>query len=158
MRAFSPPWTTGVSNDSVEAIVASECDAPGAAAARFRKLHNEIEHLRWKVEAYQRELEETGQALGKALGYPWYKDDQKNFPGATAADGVCIGEHVPATLAAEAAHRLEEGRLAFAVVEAIDAWQNQPSRERRRRMFAARDHLARWRSANPGHPATKDSG
>lgn len=49
---------------------------------------------------------EIEQILGKALGYPWYKDDQKNFPGATEADGVCVGDHVPESLAAEAADRI----------------------------------------------------
>lgn len=48
---------------------------------------------------------EIKQVLGKALGnYPWYKDDQKNFPGATDADGVCVGEHVAETIAEEAAN------------------------------------------------------
>lgn len=51
---------------------------------------------------------ETGQTLGKALGYPRYKDDPTNFPGATEADGVCVGEHVPETLAMEAAVRFAE--------------------------------------------------
>jgi len=50
-----------------------------------------------------RGLDEMEQAAGKALGYPWFKDDQKNFPGATAADGVCIGEHVTETIVAELA-------------------------------------------------------
>jgi len=47
------------------------------------------------------------QELGKALGYPWFKDDQRNFPGADEENGVCIGEHVAETLAAEAATRLQ---------------------------------------------------
>lgn len=60
-----------------------------------------------QVEAGLRtELWEVEQILGKALGYPWYKDDQKNFPGATEADGVCVGEHTVPTLAFEAARRL----------------------------------------------------
>lgn len=50
---------------------------------------------------------EIQQILGKVLGYPWYKDDQKNFPGATEKDGVCTGEHVAATLAMEAADRIK---------------------------------------------------
>ncbi len=53
--------------------------------------------------AYSKENHEIEQILGKALGYPWFKDDQKNFPDATEVDGVCIGDHVPATLAMEAA-------------------------------------------------------
>ncbi len=50
---------------------------------------------------------EVEQTLGQALGYPWYKDDQKNFPGATEADGVCTGDHVVETIAAEAANRIK---------------------------------------------------
>ena len=50
---------------------------------------------------------EIDQMCGKALGYPWYKDDLKNFPSATEADGVCTGEHVSATIVAELAARYE---------------------------------------------------
>ncbi len=53
-----------------------------------------------------KECHEVEQVLGKALGYPWYSNDQKNFPGATEADGVCLGEHVARTIAAEAASKL----------------------------------------------------
>ena len=52
--------------------------------------------------------DEICQALGKALGYPWFKDDQKNFPGTTEANGVCVGDHVSESIAAEAAKRIEE--------------------------------------------------
>lgn len=52
------------------------------------------------------EFHNIEQILGKALGYPWYKDDQKNFPGATDDDGVCVGEHTAASLADEAAERI----------------------------------------------------
>ena len=51
--------------------------------------------------------DEVCQTLGKALGYPWYKDDQKNFPGATERDGVCVGEHVAESIAMEAAQRIK---------------------------------------------------
>lgn len=60
------------------------------------------------LRALQEELYRVEQTLGKALGYPWYKDDQKNFPGATEDDGVCTGEHTAATLAVEAARRISE--------------------------------------------------
>jgi hypothetical protein len=44
------------------------------------------------------------QTAAQAIGtYPWYKDDQKNFPGSTEMDGVCIGEHVTETIVAELA-------------------------------------------------------
>ena len=49
---------------------------------------------------------EIAQVLGRALGYPRYCDDQKNFPGATDADGVCVGDHVGMSLVAEAAKEL----------------------------------------------------
>jgi uncharacterized coiled-coil protein SlyX len=51
---------------------------------------------------------EVCQTLGKALGYFWFKDDQKNFPGATEANGVCVGDHVAETIASEAARRITE--------------------------------------------------
>ena len=55
----------------------------------------------WR-ELYDDLANEVDQVLGDALGYPRYSDDQKNFPGATLADGVCTGEHVPESLLAEA--------------------------------------------------------
>lgn len=57
------------------------------------------------------------QILGAALGYPRYCDDPTNFPGATEADGVCVGDHVAESLAEEAARRivaLEGGKMAGA--------------------------------------------
>ena len=50
--------------------------------------------------------EEICQSLGKALGYPWFKDDQKNFPDATEESGVCVGEHVAETITEEAAEKI----------------------------------------------------
>lgn len=47
--------------------------------------------------------DEIGQIAGKALGYPWFRDDQKNFPGATEENGVCVGEHVAETIVQELA-------------------------------------------------------
>ena len=48
------------------------------------------------------EFHQIEQILGKALGYPWFKDDPKNFPNATEADGVCVGPNTAASLAMEA--------------------------------------------------------
>jgi hypothetical protein len=59
--------------------------------------------LRDKAIDNEREIE---QILGKALGYPRYCDDPKNFPGATEADGVCVGVEVAVTLALQAADRI----------------------------------------------------
>jgi hypothetical protein len=51
---------------------------------------------------------EIEQILGKALGYPWFKDDPKNFPTATEADGVCVGDHTAWSLAMCAADKIKE--------------------------------------------------
>lgn len=75
-----------------------------------QQLHLDNELLRVELAslrtACSRENEEISQALGRALGYPRFCDDQKNFPEATEADGVCVGDHVAATLAMEAAGRI----------------------------------------------------
>lgn len=68
----------------------------GIAALRIQALEEKIARM-------LKEFEQVNQILGKALGYPWFKDDQTNFPGATEEDGVCVGEHVTVTLAMEAA-------------------------------------------------------
>lgn len=77
------------------------------AVARLRQERDravvEADRLRAAVIEAEHELQ---QVLGRALGYPWYKDDPENFPGATEADGVCPGDHTGASLAAEAAARL----------------------------------------------------
>lgn len=62
------------------------------------------------------------QTLGAVLGYPWLKDDQKNFPGATEADGVCVGDHVAESIASEAAAKLA---TVAALVEALEVCAKQ---------------------------------
>lgn len=77
-----------------------------AAAEQQRELDEaraEVERLRNACAKMNGEVCNT---LGKALGYPWYKDDQKNFPGATEADGVCWGDHVAESIAVEAANKI----------------------------------------------------
>lgn len=74
--------------------------------------------------------EEVCQVLGKALGYPWFKDDQKNFPGTTEVNGVCVGDHVAESIADEAADRIAllESVLAAAqtFVAKLDLVHNDP--------------------------------
>lgn len=65
-----------------------------------QELSDRVEEL---TKASVLQNEEILQILGKVLGYPWYKDDQENFPGATEKDGVATGDHVAASIAAEAA-------------------------------------------------------
>ena len=84
------------------ALAAAEARATAAEAQR---------------DGYKYHLDQCEQIAGKALGYPWFKDDQENFPGATEADGVCIGEHVGDSIVEELARRFEE--LRGEVVEVV---------------------------------------
>lgn len=68
-----------------------------------RELQKRNEQLR---EACAKSNEEICQTLGKVLGYPWFKDDLKNFPDATEETGVCVGDHVAETIAEEAAEHI----------------------------------------------------
>lgn len=67
-----------------------------------------VSDLERKFDGAIQELREVEQILGEALGYPRYMDDQKNFPGASEEDGVCVGEMTPALLAKQLAadHKL----------------------------------------------------
>lgn len=60
------------------------------------------------IDKLRAESEEIEQILGKALGYPWFKDDPKNFPKATEADGVCVGVETAWSLAMIAADKIKE--------------------------------------------------
>lgn len=60
-------------------------------------------------ERWAKQNHEIEQVLAQAIGtYPWYANDQKNFPGATKADGVCTGDNVVDTIAVEAAKTIKE--------------------------------------------------
>lgn len=65
--------------------------------------HAELARLK---AAMSKSNDEICQSLGKALGYPWFKDDQRNFPGETEGNGVCVGDHVAESIADEAASRI----------------------------------------------------
>lgn len=78
-----------------------------ALAKEVRRLRADIDRLRL---ACSKANDEVCQTLGKALGYPRFKDDQKNFPGATEVDGVCVGDHVAESIADEAVQRIVDQR------------------------------------------------
>ena len=59
----------------------------------------EVERLKGALSAQQAEI---SQILGRALNYPKFSDDQKNFPGATG-DDVCVGDRVAESLSEESA-------------------------------------------------------
>jgi len=63
--------------------------------------------------------EEICQIAGKVLGYPWFKDDPKNFPDADESCGVCVGEHVAETIVEELARKYREAK------EMIERLENQ---------------------------------
>lgn len=85
----------------------AECERLRAEVTRLQyqvnRCFDDANDLKRDWATAEHEIEQT---LGRALGYPKYADDQKNFPGAAEADGVCVGEHVAVTLAAEIAGRL----------------------------------------------------
>jgi len=62
------------------------------------------------LEAWIRSDHEIDQILGKALGYPTYPDDWN------AGDSVCTGDHVPASLAMEAAQRIRDLEQAIRIL------------------------------------------
>ena len=78
-----------------------------AQCAKIRELQGRIKRLEHGTAKQNLEIEQT---CGKVLDYPWFKDDQKNFPEATEKDGVCVGEHVAETIAAELARKYTEAK------------------------------------------------
>lgn len=78
-------------------------DTNAPAKRRLLEISEAVAKLRRECDGRAWHLHECEQIAGKALGYPWYKDDQKNFPGATEADGICIGDHVADSIVAELA-------------------------------------------------------
>lgn len=98
-----------------------------------KPFRNRIADLERQIKGYQSECREVEQTLGRALGCPRFCDDQNNFPGSTNADGVCVGEHTPATIATEAARRIADlNREARAYYdEAAAGWTNFRRAERR---------------------------
>jgi hypothetical protein len=76
-----------------------------------------IDNLRQKERRMNTEFHNIEQILGAALGFPWFKDDQKNFPNATEADGVCVGDHTAWSLAMCAADKIKE------LEEELEKWK-----------------------------------
>lgn len=70
-----------------------------------------------------KQQDEICQIAGKALDYPWFKDDQKNFPGATEANGVCVGDHVAESIVQELANAYTALRPAPETSEPIIDWK-----------------------------------
>lgn len=82
-----------------------------------------------QIKGYRWHIDQAEQEAGRALGYPWYKDDQQNFPGATEADGVCIGEHVVDSIVAELARRFKEAEAALGAERAARIEEGERAKE-----------------------------
>ena len=65
---------------------------------KYHEVEERKERLQWVCSKMN---EEVCQVAGKVLGYPWFKDDQKNFPGSTEEHGVCVGNHVAESIVDE---------------------------------------------------------
>ncbi len=78
-----------------------------AAARAMYDAADALARITRERDGYQKHLRACEQVAGKALGYPWFRDDQTNFPGTTEAEGVCIGDHVGDTIVEELATRFE---------------------------------------------------
>lgn len=108
----------------------TELAATATVLRRLRERNKEadeaVEQLQAELNATKAEVERLRialahkeeaivQRLGKALGFPWFKDDQKNFPGATDADGIvsCFAAEEMAILAVEEIERLRSRILAM---------------------------------------------
>jgi len=115
-RGYDLYWSCAIGNfpGDIPIVLLKQMQETEMADVRWKKAEAEVERLH---NACVKMNEEICQIAGQALGYyPWFKDDQKNFPGATEAHGVCVGDHVAESITQELADRF---RLAE---EAIDAY------------------------------------
>ena len=83
--------------------------------AELATLRAEKDRLRRVCSEYN---DEVSQILGKALGFPWFKDDQENFPGATEENGVCVGHFVAQDLANLAVNVIQKRDAEIATLRA----------------------------------------
>lgn len=108
----------------------------------FRDAQDEAARLKKACAAQNQEVCQT---LGKALECPWFKDDQKNFPGSTEEDGVCVGDQVAETLAAAAAGKIEELEATLGDEEAA----HTETLDRLRRTQSENDRLYQLMEGHP---------
>lgn len=96
--------------------------------------------------------DEISQILGKALGYPYFCDDKKNFTEAVESDGVCVGDHVAESLAIEAANRLEAAEKDAARINWMEATPEHYLRKYKRHWYCT----LRQEEAN-GYPTIREA-
>lgn len=95
-----------IDNRSLDKFIKNHCTFGNLRLMDPNQIPDLVESHRQLIKHYWDLRIEVEQVLGKALGYPWFKDDQENFPGSTEKDGVCIGDHVAETILEEAAQRI----------------------------------------------------
>jgi hypothetical protein len=105
---------TKVSNKKLKADVKGYRKQAKKAKKDHRETKHELERLKhaWSVAN-----DEMCQEMGKALGFPWFYDDQESFPGSTAENGVCIGDHVAESLVTMVVRRMQEAETELASVK-----------------------------------------
>ena len=122
---------------------------------KIREQEDRIKRLEDRIAKQNTEIEQT---CGKVLDYPWYKNDQKNFPGSTEVDGVCVGEHIAETIASELARKytgLEKRikRLEEAGDAMLNAWlMPEDSMEYCDWVALSADAKAMWHKAKDAKP------
>jgi hypothetical protein len=94
-------YTEGVSGDGAAIL------RDGIPVKIKEVLRSLNDYARLRIE-YSKTNDDVCQTLGRALKYPKFVDDQKNFPGATEENGVCVGDHVAESIAMEAARHIGE--------------------------------------------------
>jgi hypothetical protein len=101
-------------NNTLQALTDLQADLEAVATGgddymvRWAQEEARAEETEQRYGLSRKVIDACQQLAGKALGYPWFKDDPKNFPEATEADGVCIGEHADDTIVEELAKRYSE--------------------------------------------------
>jgi hypothetical protein len=119
-------WTVSGIDEDDRALLLKTAAHLTTQAAEIARLTARLEEVEGERDGRRKQLDACEQIAGKVLGYPWFKDDQKNFPGATEADGVCIGEHVAETIVEELARRFtapaERAEYLFERLQAIIDW------------------------------------
>jgi hypothetical protein len=95
-----------------DAAYFKDCATMYDLAGEMKRMERELNAANAKIKQLRDGIYKQGheieQTCGKALGYQLFKDDQKNFPGSTEEDGVCVGDHVAETIVSELAKRHTE--------------------------------------------------
>lgn len=100
-------------------MAAEALAAEGQWMEETGRLNERIKHL---TNACAKQDNEICQTLGKVMGFFWYKDDPVNFPEATEADGVCVGEYLAEDMAVLAAKRITDLKWRKEPPDRIGMW------------------------------------